>query len=266
MSRNDSKLTCIEPGDIATVGVVVVDGDHRGDRCTAIRAERNGETGRVLDQDQLKRLPAGVDDLATTEGGRDSLKRGDRVDIAKLVCQQHSCCRRRGGGVDHGGQTALSENHGANPPGGAEPHLEAAFVVRHEQTICLSRPGRRELILEPDIGLLQLREPICDRGVDAEVGDCDSVGNPGGDPRNEGVVDVEHHAGRRLLRQLGEQLGGVVDLGETVQLVAGDVEQQRVRRLDLGGELQRVGLVELEDGDVRLEPSREPESRPASRR
>jgi hypothetical protein len=50
-----------------------------------------------------------------------------------------------------------------------------------------------------------------------------------------------------------QQLGGRVDLGEPVELVAGHVEQQRVGRGDELGELQGVPLVELEDGDVGLQ-------------
>jgi hypothetical protein len=80
----------------------------------------------------------------------------------------------------------LFEDHGTNALGGAEPHLEAAFVVRLEQTVRRGGPGRRELVLEPNVGLLQLGEPIRDRGVDAEVGDRDSVADASGDPRDVG--------------------------------------------------------------------------------
>ena len=55
--------------------------------------------------------------------------------------------------------------------------------------------------------------------------------------------------------RLREQLGGVVDLGEPVELVAGDVEQQRVGGLDRCGELQGMRLVELEDRHVGVEPA-----------
>ena len=44
---------------------------------------------------------------------------------------------------------------------------------------------------------------------------------------------MEHDAAGGLLGEPGEQLGGGVDLGEPVELVAGDVEQQRVGGLDV---------------------------------
>jgi hypothetical protein len=64
----------------------------------------------------------------------------------------------------------------------------------------------------------------------------------------------------------GQQPGGRVDLGEPVELVAGDVEQQGVGRRDDLGELQRVRLVEFEDRDVGGEPAGQRRPPRASRR
>ena len=62
---------------------------------------------------------------------------------------------------------------------------------------------------------------------------------------DEGVVAVEDDDPGGLTGQGRQQLGGRVDLGEPVELVAGHVEQQRVGRRDEFGELQSVPLLSL---------------------
>ena len=68
----------VQPGDVAAVGVVVVDGDHGADRRAAVGAERHGEAGRVLHQHQLERLAVDLDHLAPPEGRGDRAQRGGR--------------------------------------------------------------------------------------------------------------------------------------------------------------------------------------------
>jgi hypothetical protein len=116
---------------------------------------------------------------------------------------------------------------------------------------------RREVVLEAHVLLLQLGEPVGDRGVDAEVAHRDAVGQAFADAGDEGVVDVEDDPRGGLLGQLRQQLCRVVDLGEPVELVAGDVEQERMRRLHRRCEPQGVRLVELQHGQVGPQPAAE---------
>ena len=137
----------------------------------------------------------------------------------------------------------------------------------------LSRPsagarlGRGEVVVEPDVGLLQLAAAgRRSRGRRRSSAPSTPVGDPVAAPGDERVVEVEHDAGVVCSDEPGEQLGGGVDLGEPVELVAGDVEQQRVGGLDLRGEPQGVRLVELEHGHVGVAGGRSAGSRRASRR
>ena len=136
----------------------------------------------------------------------------------------------------------------------AEKDLELALVDRTEEPVGAPGGRRGVLGLLADVLLLELAEPVGDGLVEPEPADLDPGAELAGDPVDVGVVDVEHDPCGRLTRQRAEQPCGVVDLGEAVQLVAGDVEQERVGRRDGPGEVERVGLVELEDREVGLEP------------
>ena len=215
--------------------------------------------GRVLDQHELQRLAARVDDLATAERRPHRLQGADGVRLAEVPVEQHPGGRRGRGGVDHGREPALLQLQRADAALLAEQDLEGPLVAGLEQAVAGPRLGRGEVVVEADVGLLQLRQPVGDRGVDAEVAHLDAVGDPVAAPGDEGVVDVEHDALRGLLGQPGEQLGGGVDLGEPVELVPGDVEQQRVGGLDLRREPQGVRLIQLEDGHVGAQSATHPD-------
>src|SRR5664279_2550685 len=73
------------------------------------------------------------------------------------------------------------------------------------------------------------------------------------DPTHERVVAVQHDASRGSESDLFEQPGRVVDLTEAVELVARDVQQERVPWRSLPHELDCMGLIEFEDGNVRVE-------------
>ena len=64
------------------------------------------------------------------------------------------------------------------------------------------------------------------------------------------VLSVEHHGTARRRGNMAKKPSGVVDLAETVELVAHHIEQQRIAWLHLLHEVHGVGLVEFEHGDV----------------
>ena len=99
----------------------------------------------------------------------------------------------------------------------AEEDLEGALVAWFQQSVVGAGLGRREVVVEADVLLLQLGQAVGDRGVHAEVVHGHALGDAVPDPGDEGVVDVEHDAGRGLLGEGGQQLRGVVDLGEPVE-------------------------------------------------
>ena len=94
------------------------------------------------------------------------------------------------------------------------------------------------------------QEDRAQRGADAEGGGAgrERVKEVGGD--QTGVVLVDHNHPGGGLSDLVEEGGGVVDLPEAVELVAHDVEQERGLGAYVLDEAHRVGLVELEDGDI----------------
>ena len=77
---------------------------------------------------------------------------------------------------------------------------------------------------------------------DARVGD--ACGDRGAQ-RIVGVIDERRC--RRKLQRVGDDVLGVVDLAVAVQLVAEQVEQHKVGRLELGQDAHRVELVALKD-------------------
>ena len=71
------------------------------------------------------------------------------------------------------------------------------------------------------------------------------------------IFAVNHQPVGRGFGNALQQLGGRIDLAESVELIAQHVEQQREARFHPGNEVDRVRLVELEHGDVSVEPTRE---------
>ena len=106
-----------------------------------VGAERHGEPGGVLHEDQLERVPAGVDDLATTE------RRGDRPerlvgDVRTERLTEDQARRGRGrGGVDHGGEAALLEDQRADALG-AEVDAELGGALRMQHAVVAGRLRR----------------------------------------------------------------------------------------------------------------------------
>ncbi len=90
--------------------------------------------------------------------------------------------------------------------------------------------------------------------VQSEVEHLGPVEGPG-DPGDAGVFAVQDHGPGGLGRDVLKQLGGLVDLAETVQLVAEDVEQEAVPRRDLVHEVDGMGLVQFQDRDVGIQPA-----------
>ena len=100
-------------------------------------------------------------------------------------------------------------------------------------------------------------EERAQRGIQSEVADRGRGGHHIGERGDARVLAVEHHGAGGGFGHAAEQAGGIVDLTEAVELVAHDVEQQAVARLDLANEMHGVGLVEFEHGDVGVQPAAE---------
>ena len=74
------------------------------------------------------------------------------------------------------------------------------------------------------------------------------VGNARGNRGAQRVVGViDERRCRRKLQRVGDDVLGMVDLAVAVQLVAEQVEQHKVGRLELGQDAHRVELVALKD-------------------
>jgi hypothetical protein len=117
-------------------------------------------------------------------------------------------------------------------PGGGGRHRAA----RGGAHVVIVGEGAQQVIVQPEVEHLRpvqgLRDP--------------------GDPR---VFPVQDHGPGGLGRDVLEQLGGLVDLAETVQLVAEDIEQEAVPRRDLVDEVHGMRLVQFQDRDVGIEPA-----------
>ena len=85
------------------------------------------------------------------------------------------------------------------------------------------------------------------RGAVDAKGDA-RVGDARGDRGAQRIVGVVDECRcRRKLQRAGDDVLGVVDLAVAVQLVAEQVEQHKVGRLELGQDAHRVELVALKD-------------------
>ncbi len=80
-------------------------------------------------------------------------------------------------------------------------HRERMHVVGEQQTVAGGHARRIAGVSEADIGLLDLRQPVGDRGIDPEPTHRHVVGERGPDPGDEGVVGVQHHSVGSLLGQ-----------------------------------------------------------------
>lgn len=138
-----------------------------------------------------------------------------------------------------------------------EADLQLALVAGDEDAVVRGRDGRHPLVGVSGVVLEHLGEAVGDACVDPEPPHLGVPCDAGAGSGDEGVVTVEGHAAGGLRGEGCEETRGVVDLGEAVELVAGDVEQECVGGSHDGGEAEGVGLVELEDGDVGTCPARE---------
>ena len=123
----------------------------------------------------------------------------------------------------------------------------AALRARRTQSarLPLRRNGRRHVVVGREEGAQIVGK--------AEIAHLRAGLDELGEPHDARVLAVEHDGAGRRLGDMAEQPCGVVDLAETVELVAHHVEQQRVPGADLLHEMHGVRLVELEHGDVRVE-------------
>ena len=250
-----------QPGDVAAVGVLVVDGDHRGVVARPRRGQREAEPGGVLHEQQLQRPAVHGDGLPAAEGGGDAGELVHQRGAVRVGAGHGERQRERGRRVVH--VVDAVELHGGLD--GLPAHREPDPVrLEGRQLHVGGRPGRQlRLVVGLGVGTAGRAHVVVggehgpQRGGQPEPAGLRALGDVLREGHDPGVLPVEDHGARGGRRDLGEHPPGGVDLAEAVELVAHDVEQQRVAGLDLLDEVHGVRLVELEHGDVRVEAARE---------
>ena len=198
----------------------------------------------------------GVDHLAAPEGGLQLAKGLLSFPYVEPVAEQHPGHRHRSGRIDHRRQAGLGQGHRAEVDAIAEGDGEGVREARTQHGIAARERLGLDTGVVADVRLVQGRQAVNQRRVDPEPPHLHPGGDARPDPGDEGVVVVEHDRGPDLLGQPAQQGGRGVDLGEAVELVPSDIEQQGVGRRHGVGEPQGVRLVELEDRGVGVEPAR----------
>ena len=263
------EVDVVDPRDIVAVGVVVI--QEEGAEPAACRfngldlaIEAYGIFGQVCLDGTAGNLPA----AHASAGGDVGIERG-----LQMRCVHAQLARRKEGGgnvVDHvqavvargdvrcgrfclgsKGQVKAvavaaelnachaTDQRGATPTArrtmiGAE--LAVLHIVVLQRRVALRAKTR----VANAIGL-GARGAVDAKG-DAHIGD--ACGDRGAE-RVVGVIDERRC--RRKLQRVGYDVLGVVDLAVAVQLVAEQVEQHKVGRLELGQDAHRVELVALKD-------------------
>ena len=235
-----------QPGDVAAVGVVIVDGDDDGVRVVGThRAQGLAESGRILDQVQHEATALDRERLTPPERGLDRSQAGGHGGRRERERQRQ---RRRTRGV-------LSVVRAAGPQRdlvglGADLQTQPAGLAEvHGQE---NRRRLRRTASFPG-GLVDAVELLVGRKVGAQLRGDPEVRHGHGDRGRQGnqarVVAIEDDGRPRRRRHRGQQVGRLVDLAETVELVAHHVEQEHPLRAHQLDEAHRVGLVQLEHGD-----------------
>ena len=258
-----------EPGHVASVRVVVVDRDHGGVAAGGERLQAQPETAGVLDQDKVQGQAVDDEAFAAAEGRRHLGQRGEQ------------------GGVVRGGSAAAADAAGQGQRRSrVEDVVDAAELHRggDRGAVVLKIGVVRPHPAEDDVGgrLLRYRrrggaagagaqfvvvgEGAQQRVVEAEVAGRPARSSVSGDAGHPRILTVEDHGSGGLGGDVLQELGGLVDLAEAVQLVTQDVEQEAVARRNTVDEVHGVGFVELQHGDVGVEPCRASRLRPAGRR
>ena len=119
--------------------------------------------------------------------------------------------------------------------------------------------GRHICILPGCTGFSPCMHVVISREIGQQVIGQTEIGHPGpgwglrrqcGDAR---ILTIQDHGAGGGLCHLGQEACGGIDFAEPVQLVAHDVEEEGMAWLDLPDEVDRVGLVQLQNGYVRIQ-------------
>ena len=263
------KVDVVDPRDIVAVGIVIVKEEGTEPAAGSLNGldlsvEAHGIFGQVGLDGAAGNIPA----THATACGHVGVERGLQV---RRVHAQLVCGKEGSGNVVNHVQAVVARGDVCGSRAGLSPKDQVkAVAVAAELHVCHATdqrgagPATRGAMVSAELAVLHvvvLQRRIALRAktrvanavglgvggaVDAKGNAC--VGNARGNRGTERVVGVvDERRCRRKLQRMGDDVLGVVDLAVAVQLVAEQIEQHKVRRLELGQNTHRVELVALKD-------------------
>ena len=263
------KVDVVDPRYIVAVGIVVVEEESaESAACSLDGLDLSIEAYGILSQVGLDGAAGDIPAPHASAGGHIGIERGLQV---RRIHAQLMCGKECGGNVVDHVQTVVARGdvYGSRVGRRSKDQVKIVAVAaelhaRHATDKRRACPTARGAMVGAELAVLHV--VVLQRGValrakarvanavrlgvggavDAKGDAC--IGNARGDRGTQRVVGViDERRCRRKLQRVGDDVLGVVDLTVAVQLVAEQVEQHKVGRLELGQDAHRVELVALKD-------------------